>query len=275
MRAIQRRQEKSADWQERRALRNEFRLLRKELKVREKKAVGEVMAGARLVLATLTGCADRMLRDTEPFDVVVIDEAAQAMEPACWIAMLKGRRVVLAGDHMQLPPTITSVAAAKAGLGKTLLDRVVAMFGDSATRMLQVQYRMHEAIMGFSSHELYTDKLVADESVRHHLLRDLERVKARAAGGNGGSDDDECVQVPLLFVDTAGCHLDESQEEAGASRENQGEALLVVEHVHKLIDCGVPPSEVAVITPYNAQVKIHSFPLPSVQKTLPSHDRLV
>ncbi|KAK3255793.1 hypothetical protein CYMTET_35045 [Cymbomonas tetramitiformis] len=132
--------------QERYALRGELKELRKELRKREDQAVKEVMGHARVVLATNTGAADYALKHMEAaFDLVVIDEAAQALEVSCWIPMLRGRRVVLAGDHKQLAPTITSAEAAKRGLGLTLFDRVVGMYGASCTRMLNVQVHLPHA----------------------------------------------------------------------------------------------------------------------------------
>ncbi len=251
MRELALKQTKASDWGERKAMQNEFRQLRKDLRERERKAVDEVLRGSRVVFATLTGCADRLLRDlAEPFDVVVIDEAAQALEPACWIAMLRAKRVVLAGDHMQLPPTVTSTKAQTMGLAATLLDRVVKWFGDDVTRMLDTQYRMHETIMGFSSHELYADKLRAHASVAAHLLTELPSVVP------GDEDEDDLLSFPLVFFDIAGCGLDESQEEEASSRENKGEAELVAKHVQQLLSRGVAQSDVAVITPYNAQVQL-------------------
>lgn len=93
----------------------ELKLLRKELKQRELSAVAEVFAACKVVTATCTGCGDKLLRSAPAFDVVVIDEAAQALEAWCWIAMCKAPKVILAGDHLQLPPTVTSDEAARAG----------------------------------------------------------------------------------------------------------------------------------------------------------------
>jgi len=123
-----------------------------------------------VVLSTNTGAADKNLLKMNEFDVIVIDEvihlpllefyllislsdekAAQALEASCWIPILKGKKVVLAGDHLQLPPTIHSTDAAEKGLGVTLFDRLVKMYGDKITRMLTTQYRMHQDIMDFSS----------------------------------------------------------------------------------------------------------------------------
>jgi superfamily I DNA and/or RNA helicase len=93
----------------------ELKLLRKELKQREYSAVAEVFASCKVVTATCTGCGDKLLKSAPAFDVVVIDEAAQALEAWCWIAMSKAPKVILAGDHLQLPPTVTSDEAARAG----------------------------------------------------------------------------------------------------------------------------------------------------------------
>ncbi len=100
------------------------------------------MSGAQVIATTLSGCLSKVLNDQQ-FDIVVIDEAAQALEPACWGALLKGRRAILAGDHLQLPPTVLSKEAEKKGLGKTLFERLQTLWGEQASRMLTVQYRCH------------------------------------------------------------------------------------------------------------------------------------
>lgn len=96
-----------------------------------------------------------------PFDVVVLDEAAQATEVACWIPLLLGKRGILAGDHKQLPPTITSPAAEKAGLGITLVDRFDRRWSghEGAVCLLDTQYRMHRHISDWSSRAMYEGRL--------------------------------------------------------------------------------------------------------------------
>jgi ATP-dependent RNA/DNA helicase IGHMBP2 len=194
---------------ERRAARAELRDLGKEERKRQERAVREVVRSARVVCATLTGCLHPHLR-AQTFDVVVVDEAAQALEPACWGALLKGRRAVLAGDHLQLPPTVLSQEACDKGLGVTLFERLQVLYGgvvsagggggeggggagssgkaggaaSSASEMLTVQYRMHRDIMDWSSKELYGGKLTAHPSVAEHTLADLA---AGGAGGRGGA----------------------------------------------------------------------------------------
>src|SRR5690606_40473512 len=125
--------------------RAELRRLRDELRAQQDATIRGLLDTAQVVLATTTGAADPLLGG-RAFDLVVIDEAAQAIEAACWIALLRGRRAVLAGDHLQLPPTIVSPEAAARGLARTMFARLAeSPSGAALTRMLTVQYRMHES----------------------------------------------------------------------------------------------------------------------------------
>ncbi len=133
------------------------------------------------------------------------------------------------------------------------LFSVVNAFGDECTRMLDTQYRMHETIMRFSAKTLYGDKLKAHESVRAHLLTDVPSVIAKMEDADE-EDDDDVLASPLVFFDTASCDLFESQDEETSSRSNSGEAELVCAHVEKLLKRGVAQTDIAVISPYNAQV---------------------
>lgn len=152
-------------------------------------------------------------------------------------------RCVLAGDHLQLPPTIVSEAAAKAGLSKTLLERVVHMHGD-VVRLLDTQYRSNQAIMKWSSDALYESRLQAGAAVEHQLLCELP-----------GVESDENTTVPVVFIDTAGCSLDEDSVEDGESRGNKGEVELVEVHLEALLAAGVKQEDIGIITPYNMQVE--------------------
>ena len=161
-------------------LRNEVKELRKELRERERNAIKEILQNAQVVLSTLTSAnaIDGPLRNLPEnhFDVVVIDECSQSLEMACWIAILQSKKVVLAGDHKQLPPTIMSVEAAKKGLELTLMERVIEMFGDEVVRMLTTQYRMNHNIMDWSSKTFYDSKLEAADSVSSRLLCQLPKL---------------------------------------------------------------------------------------------------
>ena len=227
----------------RRALRDAMRGLRGEIDEIEAAAVKAVLDGADVILATCAGADDAVLARRE-FDLAVIDEAAQALEPACWIPILKSRRVVLAGDHRQLPPTIISREAERGGLGVTLFDRLMARAGPALSRLLTTQYRMHRAIMEYPSRMLYEGRLEADAAVAGHLLRDLPGI-ARS----------EFAETPLRFIDTAGCGYDEETEPEGESKANAGEADLAARMVEDLAALGLPAGAIGVITPYSAQVR--------------------
>jgi superfamily I DNA and/or RNA helicase len=123
------------------------------------------------------------------------------------------------------------------------MERLVARYGPLVTRRLRVQYRMHEAIAGFSSAEFYESDLVADESVKAHRLCDLPAVTREPR-----------TESPVRYVDTAGAGYDE--EEVNDSRRNPQEAELVARQVRALLDAGLAPEQLAVIAPYSAQVKL-------------------
>ncbi|KAM3579924.1 hypothetical protein VKS41_007642 [Umbelopsis sp. WA50703] len=246
---------KTKRFAERRGLYGQLKDLRKDYRVRERKVVGEIIQGSQVVLSTLNGCGARNMFNHE-FDVVVIDEATQALEAECWIALRKGKKAILAGDHLQLPPTVksqTRVSTAPkvskkltkaTSLSVTLFDRLLAMHGTSIKKMLKVQYRMHQSIMQFPSYELYEGELTADPSVAERLLSDLESVEEVDDTG-----------VPVVFIDTAGAGILEAQDdEEEESKLNEGEVEKVVEHVNHLIAANVLQEDIGVITPYTAQV---------------------
>ncbi|KAF9598090.1 hypothetical protein IFM89_024435 [Coptis chinensis] len=232
---------KTKDRNTTRDIRKELRTLSKEERKRQQLAVTDVIKSADVVLTTLTGASSHKLESTS-FDLVIIDEAAQALEIACWIALLKGSRCILAGDHLQLPPTIQSDEAARKGLGRTLFERLAGLYGDEVMAMLTVQYRMHELIMEYSSKELYDSKLKAHSSVAAHMLYDLENVKQSSS-----------TEPTLLLIDIAGCDMEEKKDEEDSTM-NEGEADVAIAHARRLIQSGVQSSDIGIITPYAAQV---------------------
>ncbi|KAL1192442.1 Regulator of nonsense transcripts 1 [Cardamine amara subsp. amara] len=234
---------KAKDKNTRREIQKELRTLSKEERKRQQLAVSDVIKNADVVLTTLTGALTRKL-DKTTFDLVIIDEGAQALEVACWIALLKGSRCILAGDHLQLPPTIQSVEAEKKGLGITLFERLADLYGDEIKSMLTVQYRMHELIMNWSSEELYDNKIRAHPSVASHMLFELENVTKSSS-----------TEATLLLVDTAGCDMEEKKDEE-ESTYNEGEAEVAMAHAKRLMESGVQPSDIGIITPYAAQVTL-------------------
>ncbi len=227
----------------RQQMRAEARELFADARRIESQIAEHLLDSATVICATLTGVDSQVLGPRE-FDLVVIDEAAQSIEPACWIPLLRAGRVVLAGDHCQLPPTIVSKQAAREGLAVSLMERLLKDLGSGISRRLTTQYRMHEAIMGFSSEAFYESSLVADQSVRSHLLSDIPNVQHVPL-----------TSQPLSFIDTAGAGYDEELEPEGESRRNPQEAELVVRQVQLLLEAGLAPRDIAVISPYSAQVR--------------------
>ncbi|KXH53195.1 hypothetical protein CSIM01_13318 [Colletotrichum simmondsii] len=271
---------KTRNGREKRQIYADLKELRKEFRERERGCVANLIRESKVVLATLHGAGGHQLRDQQ-FDVVIIDEASQALEAQCWVPLLSAKKAVCAGDHLQLPPTIKSLnskvkppAAAKSAvpnedaekkqikgmtLETTLFDRLLALHGSSIKRMLTTQYRMHENIMRFPSDELYEGKLIAAEVVKERLLRDLPYEV----------EDTEDTNEPVIFIDTQGGDYPERSEDDdkdtvkkakfslhGESKSNEMEGALVRQHVQKLVDAGVKPEDIAVVTPYNAQLAI-------------------
>ena len=209
----------------------------------EKYIVDSIINDAQVITATLVGSVNRYIRFRR-FSTVFIDEAAQALEPACWIPICKADRVVMAGDHCQLPPTVKSYEAAKAGLAETLFEKIISK--QKVDVMLSTQYRMNEMIMNFSNKEFYHDELKAADSVKSHIL----------------SDKDLSLSQPFEFIDTAGCGFEEKINPETQSRLNPEEAHLLRKHLKSLLD-SIAHQEpflfnenfsVGIISPYNAQV---------------------
>ena len=132
----------------------------------------ELFGEARVIACTLVGSANRLL-DGMHFSTLFIDEAAQALEAACWIAIRRAGRVIFAGDHCQLPPTVKCYEALKGGLGRTLMERIASEKPECVT-LLRTQYRMHEDIMRFSSDWFYNNQMVAAPEVRNRSILDLD-----------------------------------------------------------------------------------------------------
>lgn len=210
----------------------------------EARLVEHLLDSATVICATLTGLDGELLRDRQ-FDLVVIDEAAQATEPPCWIPILRSRRLVLAGDHCQLPPTVVSNEAKREGFHISLMERLIESHGEVISRRLNTQYRMHQQIMQFSSDEFYESTLLAAPAVAQHVLADLSDVIVSPL-----------TQTAMRFIDTAGSGSEEQAEADGSSRENPGEADVVARHVQELLAAGVSAAEIAVITPYAAQARL-------------------
>jgi len=227
-----------AEREQRKALFDEAYKIMKDVTRMEQYIIDDVTGKAQVIAATLVGANHYTVRDLR-YNTVVIDEAAQALEPACWIPILKGKKLILAGDHCQLSPTIKSDAAARGGLSATLLEKCVALHPEAVV-MLQEQYRMNEVIMGYSSQVFYESLLQAHDSVARHTLFPED--------------------MPLTFIDTAGCGFEEVVENAAIS--NPEEAAFVVRNLGRLVaglaghytPAGFPT--IAIISPYKEQLHV-------------------
>jgi ATP-dependent RNA/DNA helicase IGHMBP2 len=230
--------------QHRQWLREEARTLRQAADDLERFITEDVLESVQVITCTLVGASNRHIRHLI-FETVFIDEAAQALEPGCWIPIAKGQRIVLAGDHHQLPPTVKSEKAAREGLRETLFEKCIQRQPQTA-RMLTVQYRMHEYIMGFSSEKFYGSQLVPHFSVRH--------------AGLAAYDPRFAPDLPMEFIDTAGCGFLEGAIPESRSTANPKEAHLLLQRLAQLLepyDSTEPqqaPLTIGVIAPYRAQI---------------------
>ena len=218
----------------------EAKSLMDEARKLERKAVRAVLERAQVVCVTLASLGSGVIAHEE-FDLALIDEATQATEPLTLLGLLRAPKVVLAGDPKQLPPTILSQEAARAGLAVSLFERLLQDHGEGVKRMLREQYRMNTRIMEFPSREMYGGELRAHPSVAD---RTLAQVLTPGA---------EVDAPPVLFLDTAGKGFEEQVEETSRSLYNTGEADLILARVKELLAAGLAPRELAVITPYSAQ----------------------
>ncbi len=224
--------------EQRKALFDEAYKIMKEVGNTEQYIMDDLLSGAQIITATLVGSGHYTIKK-RLYHTVVIDEAGQALEPACWIPILRAQKLVLAGDHCQLPPTIKSVEAARNGLGTTLLEKCITLHPEAVV-LLQEQYRMNKVIMGYSAQVFYQDQLRAHPSVADRLLFPGD--------------------IPLAFIDTAGCSFDERKE--GTSTTNPEEASFLFKHLtllvtelHKYYSQDQFPT-IAVISPYKQQIAV-------------------
>ena len=219
----------AAQREARKQARAEARAMRKEAEELEAYLAEKVIREADVVCATLVGCDDRRLRGLK-FDVAIVDEAAQALPPATLIPMRRANRLVLSGDPCQLPPTVKSQRAQV--LSTTLMERLVERHPDQ-THLLQVQHRMHEAIMAFGNLKFYQGQLTAHADVGDRTLEGVQ---------------------PWVVVDTAGCGFDEVRSEEGGSVSNLDEAAFVLGRAVEWLTMH-PGISLGIVAPYAAQVE--------------------
>ncbi|WP_293491630.1 AAA domain-containing protein [Prevotella sp.] len=230
-----RQQRKHADSWHQKMDRLKSRATELELRIRS-----SLFGEARVIASTLTGAANRVL-EGEKYSTLFIDEAAQALEAACWIAIRKAGRVILAGDHCQLPPTVKSIMALKGGLGKTLMERIVENKPETVT-LLKMQFRMNEQIMKFSSEWFYHGMVESAPTVSHRGILDYD--------------------TPMMWIDTAECDGKEEFVGENFGRINRAEAELTLQTLQQYLEkigkqrILEESIDVGIISPYRAQVQL-------------------
>lgn len=240
---------------QRKRLLDEVSRLRNDAENLENYIQYDIFQKTQVIASTLVGASNKSLKGMN-FPVVFIDEAGQGLEAATWIPILKAEKVVMAGDHCQLPPTIKSYEAAKNGLSETLFEKVIKRQAQASV-MLKLQYRMPEKIMGFSSKYFYRNELEAAENTKRHFLLEDEPV--------------------LTFIDTAGSGYSEHQENESLSTMNLQEARFTLQYLESLIkrigiaNLKMKEWNIGLISPYRAQVRkfqeliFESFEFPNLR----------
>lgn len=221
--------------EEERSERKLFRQEAKELRLwaaqLEDRLTDEILQATQVIATTLIGVSHKVLHGIK-FKTVLIDEASQALEAECWNAILKADKVILAGDPMQLPPTVKSEEAKQLGMSVTLLDRMREVL--EHVSLLTIQYRMNDKILGFPNQQFYDNQLQSAISVAQHFLPE--------------------DSYPLSFIDTAGCGFEEVLHPENRSLSNPGECQILFEHLIKNIAMYSGVS-IGIISPYAEQVR--------------------
>jgi len=200
----------------------------------------ELFGEARVIASTLVGSANRLL-EGKKFGTVFIDEAAQALEAACWIPLRRASRVILAGDHCQLPPTVKCFEAMRGGLGRTMMERLVERMPDAVT-LLKVQYRMNEEIMRFSSDWFYHGMVEAAPNVKYRGILDYDTPMEWIDTPEDASFQEEFVGETFGRINKAEAELTLSVLEQYFTK--IGKQRILDERI-----------DVGVISPYRAQVQ--------------------
>lgn len=220
-----------AEREERDNLYREARELKKWAYELEDRILEDVLKNAQVILTTLVGVTSKFIENLK-VKTLVIDEASQAMEPESWNAILRCRRVIMAGDHMQLPPTVKSAEAVQLGLADTILQRMAGHAHHSY--LLNTQYRMNDAILAFPNKKFYNGQLLSAAQNKDKLLKgDMH---------------------PLCFIDTAGTGFEEKINPEHQSRYNEGEFFIIREHI-LLSTERLAGTEIGIIAPYAEQVR--------------------
>ncbi len=221
--------------EQRRLMLDESRNLREEAKLLEGHMIFDELNKAEVIACTLVGANNSYMHNRQ-FKTVFIDEASQALEPASWIPLMRSQKVIMAGDHWQLPPTVKSKEAEKGGLADTIFERTIKAY--QIDTMLETQYRMHPQIMTFSNDFFYGGKLKSGELINQRR---------------------QLFDFPVSFIDTAGCGYEEKKNIETLSTYNEEEAQFVLQRLDQLITENeglFAQLSVGIIAPYKAQTEL-------------------
>jgi len=224
----------------------------KEIEHLENKAVTELMDEADVICSTNITVGSELLENSE-FDLSIIDEATQATQPSALIPYLKAKKTILIGDHKQLPPTVVNQEAAENGLRISLFEKLIEIYQNQLSSLLEIQYRMNREIMGFSSIYFYNNSLKTAESAAEQKLSDLG-VKI---------NDDRCFtekslrsEYPLVFLDTKEMKANERSFQGSNSYDNPVESEIVLDILGRALKSSLLEDDIAVIAAYKDQVDL-------------------
>jgi len=233
--------------EQKQAMLKESRNILKQIADIERYVIDGAKESTQAFVSTLVGASAQLLRGKR-FEMVFIDEAGQAVEPACWIPILNADRVVFAGDHCQLPPTVKSKEAARLGMEETLLEKLIERQSKEVVSMLQIQYRMHETIMNFSSDYFYSGNLKAHTSVEKRLIFPAK---------------EDNSHLPFVFIDTSGTGFEEKFNPQNIGLSNPEEADLLIRHLagwlennRSSLNQNRENFSISIISPYREQVEL-------------------
>ena len=224
----------------------------KKIEKLENMAVEELLNEADIICTTNITAGSELLENIK-FDLSVIDEATQATQPAALIPYLKANKTILIGDHKQLPPTVVNQEAAKNGLSISLFEKLIEIYQEDMSSLLEIQYRMNREIMGFSSIYFYNNSLKAAESAADQKLSDLGLKIDEADCFTAKSLKSE---YPLVFLDTKEMRANERSFEGSNSYDNPVESEIVLDILDRAIKSSLNEDDIAVIAAYKDQVDL-------------------
>ena len=231
----------SDEYKERKQLKFELKEIRADIRKIQQDISKNIIEESDIICGTFYG-VQKIARTADKFDYVIIDEAGQAIEPAVWSVANFGKKMVLAGDDLQLPPTVKSYQAAEMGLAKSLLERATEI--NFYKSLLNVQYRMNDTIMGFSNDHFYKGALLTHESVKSHSIANN-------------------IYQSVEFIDIAGCGFEEQKDKEGGGITNPGECGILGEVMKEY---NLSDHSFGVITPYRAQLNLIEQTYPKLSR---------